>query len=307
MTISPDIMFEREKLKDKIKKWQWLFFVLLIISIIIIGKNYTKKSKGNFIARMNIEGVITYDTNMINKIDELANDKNVKAVILNIDSPGSTAFAGEELYYSLKQLSAKKPVVSVLKTLATSGGYMAALGTEHIIARNMTLTGSIGVLLQSFEVVELADKLGVKFISIKSSPLKASPNPMEIMTEAAKEAIIETVNDNYSIFLSMLIENRKMTEDQAIKLADGRVYSGLRAKEVNLIDEIGGENEAIAWLETKKNIPSKTKIEDITWADNNSLYDEIMRFFNYTNSILNSDFVHKLTSKSNTNMLTTAN
>ena len=303
MTISPDIMFEREKLKDKIKKWQWLFFILLIISIIIIGKNSTKKSKKDFIARMNIEGVITYDTNMINKIDELSNDSNVKAVILNVDSPGSTAFAGEELYYSLKQLSKKKPVVSVLKTLATSGGYMAALGTDYIIARNMTLTGSIGVLLQSFEAVDLADKLGIKFISIKSSPLKASPNPMEIMTEAARKALMDTVDDNYSVILNMLIENRKMTEDQAIKLADGRVYSGLRAKEVNLIDKIGGENEAIAWLEDEKKISSDTKIEDITWTDSNSLYDELMRFLNYTNSILNSDFIHKITTQSNINML----
>lgn len=303
MTISPDIMFEREKLKSKIKKWQWLFFILLIISIIVIGKNSAKKQKKDFIARISIEGVITYDSNMINKIDELANDENVKAVILNIDSPGSTAFAGEELYHSLKQLSKNKPTVSVLKTLATSGGYMAALGTDYIIARNMTLTGSIGVLMQSFEAVELANKLGVKFISLKSSPLKSSPNPMEIMTDDAKEATMETVYDDYSVFLEMLMESRKMTKDQAIKLADGRVYSGLRAKKLNLIDEIGGENEAISWLEKEKNIPHKTTIEDIVWSDSNSLYDELIKFFNYTNSILNSDFIHQLTNKNNSNML----
>jgi protease IV len=304
VTISPDSMFEREKLKDKIKKWQWLFFILLIVSIIIIGKDSTKKQKKDFIARMNIEGVIAYDINMINKINELTDDPNVKAVILNIDSPGSTAFAGEELYYSLKELSKNKPIVSVLKTLATSGGYMAALGTDYIVARNMSLTGSIGVLMQSFEVVDLADNLGVKFISLKSSPLKASPNPMEIMTKAAKEAVMETVDDDYSVFLGMLIESRKMTKDQAIKLADGRVYSGLRAKEINLIDEIGGENEALAWLEAEKNISSKTRIEDIIWAESNSLYDELLKFINHTNGILSSEFIHKLISQPNINMLT---
>ena len=306
MNIIPDLMLEREKLREQIKKWKWLFFLLLIISILVIGRNNIgpeAKAKQDFIARVNIEGVIAYDPKMIKKLNELAENPNVKAVILDIDSPGSTAFAGEELYITLRQLGKKKPVVSVLKTLAASGGYMAALGSEHIIARNMTITGSIGVLWQSFEAVGLADKLGIKFVAVKSSPLKASPNPMEEMTEEAKAALMETIQDNYQVFLAMLMESRKMTKEQAIKLADGRVYSGLKAKELGLVDQIGGEGEALAWLEAEKKIPSKTKIEDVKWAEPDSLYSEFLKFFGHTNSIMSSDFVKRALTQSNISML----
>lgn len=296
----PDLMFEREKLRSQIKKWKWLFVLVLLASILIFSKNSPKnKLKEPYVAKINIEGVIVYDPKMIKKIKELENSNNVKAIILNIDSPGSVAFAGEELFVALKSLSQKKPVVSVIKTLATSGGYMAALASNYIVARNMSLTGSIGVLWQSFEVVEMAKKLGINFVSIKSSPLKASPNPMEITTDEAKNAIMETIEDNYEVFLQMLIANRKIQFEEASKLANGKVYSGLRAKELGLIDEIGGENEAIMWLEKEHNIPSKTKIEDITWDAPESLYSELIKFIGNANKFLNSNFFNTLLNQSN--------
>lgn len=305
MTVTPDILFEREKLKNKIKKWQWLFFILLFVLVLMVNKNFfnTKVGEG-YIARISIDGLITYDSDLIKKLDELANDSKVKALIVDIDSHGSTSFAGEELYYALKDFGYNKPIVAVLKTMAASGGYMVALGAEHIIARNMTLTGSIGVLLQSFEAVELANKLGIKFISVKSSPLKVSPNPMEVMSREVQEAISETIEDDYLVFVDIVAQNRKMTWDEALKLADGRVYSGLKAKELNLIDEIGGEKEALNWLEKEKNISRKTKIEDINWGESDNLYNMFTAFFSNINSIFKSDLIQKITTKSNVKMLT---
>jgi protease-4 len=130
----------------------------LLAIVIFAFVNKSPKDKSPFIARINIEGSIVYNAQMIKRINSLAEEKNVRAVIVDIDSPGSTAFAGEELYIALKKLSAKKPVVAVLKTMATSGGYLTALGANYIVARNMTITGSIGVLWQSFEAVELAKR-----------------------------------------------------------------------------------------------------------------------------------------------------
>ncbi len=298
MNIVPDLLFERESLRAQIKHWKWLFFIALIIFIIVIGRSSLSAKHQDLVARVRLDGVIEYSPELIDKLKNLGEDSKIKAIILHINSPGSTAFAGEELYVTLKKISQNKPVISVLETVAASGGYMAALGTDYILARNMTITGSIGVLWQSFEVVEMANKLGIKFIEIKSSPLKASPNPMEIMTPEVKAVAMETVDDSYQIFLKMLMESRKMDKNQAIKLADGRIYTGMRAKELNLIDAIGGEDEALAWLEGEKKIPAKTKVIDVELEKPESITSELAKFFRNTNSIFG-----KLLNKSNSGVL----
>ena len=292
MHLTPDFLFEREALKEQLKKWKWLFCLALIIFIIILSKNSLKTDTHHHIARIRIDGVIEHDPELLDTLKEIGKNVNIKAVILHINSPGSTAFGGEELYYALKQLTKNKPIVSVLETVAASGGYMIALGTDYIVARNMTITGSIGVIWQSFEAVELANKLGIKFISFKSSPLKAAPNPMEAITPDAEEAAMETIKDSYQVFLKMLMEGRKMPEAQALKLADGRVYTGKRAKELKLIDAIGGEDEALVWLETERKIPNNIKIEDINWNKPRGFLQELSQFFRNTNSMLGKILGH---------------
>ncbi len=298
MNIIPDLLFEREKLRSQIKRWKWLFISIFLFLVIIVTKNSADISdKKEIIARMRIDGILEHDEDLIRKLKEVGNDPKIKAVVLHIDSPGGVAYAGEDLYIELKRLSKQKPVVSVLETLAASAGYMIALGTDHIIARNMTLTGSIGVIWQSFEVVNLANKLGIEFVSIKSSPLKAAPNPMEKMTSNVRDATQQSIDDSYDVFLEMLIESRKMSKEQALKLADGRVYTGRRAKELNLIDEIGGEEEAIAWLETNKKISKKTHIIDVSWGKPDGILKELNQFFKNTNHLLLQTF-----GKTNINM-----
>ncbi len=287
MNIIPDLMYDREKLRSQIKKWKWLFFVVLAMLFVSLAqKNSSKAIKHDYIARINIVGFIGYDTDLIKKLKTLESDSSVKAVIVHIDSPGGTTFGGEELYLALKKLSLIKPVVSVIETMGASGGYMVALASNYIIAANMSITGSIGVIAQNYELVELAKKLGIKFENFKSSPLKAAPNPFEDTTSEVKSAQMELVNDSYEIFLDMLMKNRKMTRAQALKVADGKVYLGKRAKDLKLIDAIGGEEEAIIWLESNKKISSKIPVEEITWYPKETFLDEVKKFLHYGNDAL---------------------
>ena len=284
-----DLIFEREKLREQLKKWKWLFIILLFFSCLLLIKNNIKTT-GETIARVRLEGVLAQDNDFVAKLKELEEDPKIKAIILHIDSPGGAAYTGEDIYVEIKRLAKKKPVVSVLGSIAASGGYMVALASDHIIARNMTLTGSIGALMQSFEIVNLAQKLGVEFVIIKSSPLKAAPNPMEKLTPEAKEVVIKTIQDTYDVFLSMLMEGRKINKTQALKLANGQVYTGKKAKELNLIDEIGGEEEAITWLENVKQVKPKMKIVDIKWNKPEGLLNELIHFFKNVNKIFSHAF-----------------
>lgn len=282
-----DLMFERDKLLTQVKKYKWLFIIISLLLVLFLGKSaINSPKKQEIIARLQVSGVLQHDADLINKLKEIEKNPKIKAVILRIDSPGGVAYAGEDLYVNLKRLSKHKPIVSVMESVAASAGYMIALGTDHIIARNMTLTGSIGVLMQSFELVEMGKKIGLEFVILKSSPLKASPNPMEKMTPEAKAAAMETINDSYNIFLSALIERRKMKRSQALKLANGKVYTGKKAKELKLIDEIGGEEEAIAWLEKNKNISKSAKVVDIKWEKPAGLIQELTNFFRNTNKTI---------------------
>jgi protease IV len=287
MSIIPDLMFERDKLREQIRRWKWLFLVILLILVVFITKD-TNVSPNNkeIIARIRIEGVIDHDKDLTKKLKEIGDNPRIKAVLLHVDSPGGVAYAGENLYIELKRLSEKKPVVSVLETLAASAGYMIALGTDYIVARNMTITGSIGVIWQSFEMVEMANKLGINFVSVKSSPLKAAPNPMEKITPDAKAATKQSIDDSYDVFLAMLMEGRSMKKTKALKLANGQVYTGRRAKELGLIDEIGAEEEAVAWLEKNKNISPQATIVDINWSKPTGMFKEISQFFHNSNKMI---------------------
>jgi protease-4 len=140
---------------------------------------------------------------------------------------------------------------------------MAAIATDHIVARRTSITGSIGVLFELPEVSDLLDKIGVKVESIKSAPLKAEPNPFTPPTDAARAVIQGVVTDTFNWFVGIVADRRHLPHDQALALADGRIYTGQQALDAKLIDEIGGEDAAIAWLGTK-GVDAKLPIAD--WA-----------------------------------------
>jgi protease-4 len=194
-------------------------------------------------------------------IEKIAKADAVKGVIVSIDSTGGATSGGEALYEALRQLAEQKPTAATVGTFGASAAYMAAIATDHIVARRTSITGSIGVIFQYPEVSELLDKLGINVEDIKSAPLKAEPSPFKPATEEARAVIAGIVKDSFDWFVDIVAERRDMPRGQAIALADGRIYTGRQALGARLIDEIGGEEEAVAWLGTK-GVDEKLPVKD---------------------------------------------
>lgn len=263
MSLDADYVVERQRLKRHLLLWR-------IIALVVVGgvalatlTNFENITDGDHIARLNIEGILIDDLDRERALTALKDDAGVLALIVRIDSPGGTIVGGESLYHQLRAIGAKKPVVAVMGSMATSAGYMIALGSDHLLAREGSLTGSIGVLLQTANITGLLEKIGVKPITIKSGPLKAQPNPLEQTTPQARQAIKDVVMDMYDMFVQMVAERRNMDLQSVKALADGRVYSGRQALANGLIDAIGSETEAIDWLEKTRKIPAGLGVRDV--------------------------------------------
>src|SRR5205814_6428227 len=161
----------------------------------------------------------------------------VKAVIVHIDSPGGTTAGSEQLHEALRRVAAAKPLVVVIDGLAASGGYIAAMSADYIVAQGTSLVGSIGVLFQYPNVSDLLKTIGVKVEEIKSSPLKAAPNGYEPTSAEARAAIEALVKDSYAWFRGIVKERRSMDDGLLEKVADGRVFTGHQALDLKLVDE----------------------------------------------------------------------
>ncbi len=259
MALDVDRYFDRRRLTRALRFWR-IAAIVAIVAFVAVAIGRSDAIPRASVALLEVHNVIFDDTDRIELLDDIAADDRVKALIVHIDSPGGTVVGGENLYLALRRVAEKKPVVAVMAELATSAGYMVALGTDHIVARQGTVTGSIGVLMQSVEVTELMAKLGISADTIKSAPLKATPNPMEKLTPDARAAAQDVVMDMYDMFVDMVAERRNMDRDATLKLADGRVYTGRQAIQNGLIDEIGGEREARAWLKSARNIDDRLPI-----------------------------------------------
>jgi protease-4 len=197
---------------------------------------------------------------MLKKIKEA---KHVEGVLVFVNSPGGTTTGGESLFTALREVAKEKPVVAQFGTVAASAGYIVGLGTDYIVARGNTITGSVGVLAQWPEVSELMTKLGIKFNEVKSGELKAAPNPFEPATEGARRVMQETIDDGFRWFISLVEDRRGIAASSVDGLVSGRIYSGRQALEKKLIDEIGGEAEAVRWLEEKRGVTKDLKV--VNW------------------------------------------
>lgn len=203
------------------------------------------------IARVTIDGTITTNAARQKMFDELIEDDKVKAVVVAINSPGGTTAGGEELYEALRRLSATKPTVSVISELGASAAYMTAIGTDRIFARRLSIVGSIGVLYQHVNAGKLLDTIGIDLDKVASGPLKAEPDVNEPLDGAPRASLAELVEDSFVWFVDIVAERRNLARPVALALADGRIVTGRVALESGLIDALGGEVEAIDWLESE--------------------------------------------------------
>jgi protease-4 len=266
-------MIDRRRLRRKLGLWRLLAIgtalAAVTFAVMRLGGADSADKLTPHIARLSIQGVILGDKDTLELIQKIGDSQQARAVVVKIDSPGGTTTGAELLYDELRRLNEKKPVVAVVGALAASGGYIAALGAEKIVARGNSLVGSIGVLFQYPNFHKLLEKVGVNVEEIKSSPLKASPNGFEPTSEAARAAINALVVDSYAWFKDLVKERRKLDDADLATVSDGRVFTGRQAGPLKLVDLIGGEREAIDWLEADKGVAKKLPVRD--WKKKSSL------------------------------------
>jgi len=268
VTLDADAIVEKRRLRRRVSFWRLLSIIVIIFGVFAIGfadeESGFRFSTRDQIARISVEGLIVDDRAKIKLLNEARDSKKVKAVIVWINSPGGTTTGSETLFEAIREIAAIKPVVTLLGTVAASGGYIAAVAGDHIVARGNTITGSIGVIFQWAEVTALFEKIGVKMEEIKSSPLKGTPSPFVPISEEARRVTTEMVADSYSWFVDLVASRRPFDAVRARQLADGRVYTGRQALEAKLVDAIGGEKQALSWLTTVKKIDKDLEVVD--WA-----------------------------------------
>lgn len=263
MIAEAELIVDRRRLKRHLTWWR--------IAAVVLGAGaiaallWTPGNIGGFenhIARIHIDGLITGDQPTLDLLKDVAESKKVKGVILRIDSPGGTTAGSEAVYEAVRKISAVKPVIAVMDTVAASGGYITAIAADRIVARGNTITGSIGVIFSFPEVSKLLDMIGVRMEELKSGELKAEPTPYKPMSDKVRAVSMEMVRDGYDWFTGLVSERRGLAIVRVRELADGRAYTGRQAIAVKLIDELGGEENAVTWLETQKKIGKDLEIVD---------------------------------------------
>lgn len=269
MSATSDLILERRRVRRRLTFWR-VTAIIAVVALLAVLSPFGGGGDGRggaHVARIWIDGLILADPDREARIKDIAEDDRVRALIVRINSPGGTVVASEELYDSLRDVAEKKPVVAVMSEVAASGGYVTAIAAERVFARGNTITGSIGVFADIPNVTGLLDKLGVEFTRVKSAPLKAEPS---IVTEpepgafAAQDVLIA---DTFAWFKGLVAERRDLSGGQLSEVTDGRAFTGRQALDLGLIDAIGDEDDALAWLAETHGIDAGEGPRDWRWDD----------------------------------------
>jgi protease-4 len=267
MSLDADAIVDRRRMRRKLTFWRVAAVVVALVAIggsaLFLIPGSRLMAPGAFISRIKIQGLIRGNQDRVEALERLGRSR-ARAVIVHIDSPGGTTAGSEQLYDALRDLQSKKPMVVVVDGLAASGAYIAALSADHIIANETSLVGSIGVLFQYPNFTDVLKTIGIKVEEVKSSPLKAAPNGFEPTSPEARAAIEAIVLDSYAWFKDLVKNRRKMDNGQLALVADGRVFTGRQAVGLKLVDGLGNEKTALAWLEKEKKVPANTPVRDFS-------------------------------------------
>ncbi|WP_054948714.1 signal peptide peptidase SppA [Numidum massiliense] len=197
-----------------------------------------------------------------NKLEQAVKDKRIKGIVVRVDSPGGDVVASDEIYHKLLQVKReqKLPIVFSFGSTAASGGYYVATAADKIFSNPLTLTGSIGVIMESYNLSELADKVGIKSVVIKSGKMKDIGSLFREMTKEERDVLQQLVDESYDRFVEVVATGRDLPEAEVRKIADGRVYTGQQAKKLKLVDELGTLDDAIAEAEKMAGIREATVV-----------------------------------------------
>ncbi len=261
----------RDFYEERRRKWRRSaflrgFFLALLLGALGYGiYAFTRpEHSGPHIARVHILDVIYSDPWREQMLDEIAEDPDVAALVVHIDSPGGTVVGSEGIYDGLRDVATQKPVVAVMGGVAASGGYLAALGADQVIARGNTITGSIGVIFEYLVFSDLLDRLGVEVETIRSSQLKAEASPLRDLSPEGRAAEAAVVQETYDWFRALVGERRGLEGEALDSVADGRTFTGRMALDLGLVDALGDEQSALDYLESRESGLGDLPVE--TWA-----------------------------------------
>jgi protease-4 len=272
MTLDTDAYVDRRRLKRGLLFWRLAALAAAVAAVAAGWARFDGYPLADYVARFDVDGLILQDQKRDELLANVAGDTRIKAVIVRIDSPGGTFVGGETLYRSLRRVAEAKPVVAVMDGLATSGGYMAALAADHIVAGRGTITGSIGVIFQTADITGLLDKIGVKPETFKSGPHKAQPNPFEPISPAVREATQGVVREMFGMFVDMVAERRNLDRTRVAAIADGRIFSGRQARELGLVDALGDEAAARDWLADSRSVAKSLPVRKVALKRESDLF-----------------------------------
>jgi len=234
--------------------------VVLIVFVISIIRAFLGKPFGERIGVVEIEGVISDSRQTMDDIIRFKEDPAIKGVIIRINSPGGSVGPTQEIYREVVKLKEKKKVFVSMGSLCASGGYYIAAAGEKVYANPSSITGSIGVIMQSVILEDLMKKIGVKSNTIKAGDLKDTGSPFKEMTPEERAYLNEVVKNIHEQFIKDIADGRKMDLEKTRKLADGRVYTGLQAQEVGLVDNIGNFYDTVDGLKKELKIKGKPEL-----------------------------------------------
>jgi len=222
-----------------------LFFIF--ISLLFISPEGDFMTSQDKVACVELYGPILNSKDIVSQLKKYRKNKSINAVVLRIESPGGTIGASQEIYEEVKKIrESGKIIVASLGNIAASGGYYVACGADKIVANPGTVTGSIGVIAEFFNISELADKFGIKFETVKSGKFKDSGSPFRTLTTEERKYFQKLIDDSFQQFVEVVHQEREIDKEKLLKIADGRIFTGQQAKELNLVDELGSYEDAIS-------------------------------------------------------------
>lgn len=229
---------------------------ILIISILLlfgIG-SLSKLFESDKIAVLEIKGVIENPKKIINSLADIKNNEIYKGLIVRIDSPGGTVGSSQEIYSFIKEIRKKIPVVASIVDIGASGGYLIACSADHIIANPGSITGSIGVISQYYDVSKLLSDLGLNIEVLKSGEFKDSTSPTKPLNDNEKKMLKSVLEDIHNQFKNLVKKERNLTTDQLNFVSKGQIFTGFQAKQYNLVDDLGGILLAKKYIQNKVNL-----------------------------------------------------
>lgn len=239
---------ERPRKRHLFRKIVWLFAAamgtVVLMNLLFPDLDFSTEDR---IALIRVEGVIMDSQATVGELKRFSENPSVKAIVLRIDTPGGGVVPSQEIYDAVKRVRNKsnKAVIASMGSVAASGGYYIAAATDRIVANPGTLTGSIGVIMETANIEGLLQKIGVEGVVIKSGKYKDVGSPLRKMNPEERGLLQAVMDDVHKQFIEAVAEGRSLELRAAQMLADGRIFTGRQAKEAKLVDELGDLEDAI--------------------------------------------------------------